>query len=671
MMVSISNINPLKLKNMKKQIITWGMMLAAAFTLTNCAKEIEDPNQQPEVTGYPFEIVASTVDTKTVNDGISTKWVAGDQINVFHALGESTDYKNDDAFTVSDVDGGVFTGNLVEELNVEEEYDWYVIYPYSEYIKTPGAKTDGYTYIGYSTGLNQSGYNSMASLKGSVCPLYGIAKYAGVRPEITMNHLSSVVAINVTNMNEEPLTITTASFTASEDIVGSYFIDITKTPVEYKAKTASATATVNVSNGTDLAQGESAILYAAIKPFTAATGSKLVLSVNGYEKELTMTKDVTFTAGKIKTLNFSYDKANDPAPEGTIKATISFANTDQRTNLSTETQVWKNENVTLTNNKGTGSIADYSGPVRFYKNTEIVIEAPGNIIEIEFNSASGDYFTNLKSLLPDASVSGTIVTQIYDASSNIVSYTLSTGQIRLNSITVTYSTEAYVPPVLESIAVSGDYKTEFTLGSPFSFGGVVTATYDNGATKDVTNDCVFSGYLMSQLGDQTVTVTYEDKTAEYGITVIEKTLVEGYSLVTDISDLTTGQYVIAAKVDDKYYAMSNTFSSKITGTEVEVIDNTIAKSDAENFVVTITKNGDEYYISSGTNYLKYSSSTNLGTQTSAYSWTIAGGTAGTFRINATTGMNRAIMYQTSGARFGGYSTTNTSGYADIELFKLQ
>ena len=66
-----SNINPLKMKMNMKKILSWGMMLAAAFTLTNCAKEIDTPVQEPESFGYPFEIIASTVDTKTVNDGMS------------------------------------------------------------------------------------------------------------------------------------------------------------------------------------------------------------------------------------------------------------------------------------------------------------------------------------------------------------------------------------------------------------------------------------------------------------------------------------------------------------------------------------------------------------------------------------------------------------------------
>ena len=564
---------------MKKQIISWGMMLAAAFTLTNCAQEIENPNEQPETVGYPFEIVASTVDTKTVNDGMSTKWDADDKINLFHAVCDGTNYKNNGAFTVKDVEEGIFNGNLFETLDPQEEYDWYALYPYNEKIITPAQQTAGYTYIGYSKGLNQTGYNSMASLKETVCPLYGVLKScpAGDKPVFEMQHLSSVVAINVTNANEEPLTVTTASLTAEEDIVGSYYFDLTTTPVTITKSGDSfvyKTATVNVTSGaTALAKGESAVLYLAIKPFIAATGEKLVLSVNGYEKELTMTKDVTFTAGKIKILNFSYDKEPDPVvpePEGTVNATISFASDAQRISHDADGQVWENDGITFTNAKhnSTNPVVDNVNPVRLYKNSKITIEAPGNIVKVEFNSATGDYFGYLKSLLPNASVNGQVVTEVYDGSSNTVEYELSTGQLRLNSLTVTYSTEGYVPPVLESIAVSGDYKTEFIQGSTFSFGGVVTATYDNGSTKNVTADCVFSGYDLEQLGDQTVTVSYEGETAEYDITVIEKPTA-GSSVTVEMSSF--------SKTEDALDDVISYTTAKGGGTSNPAINNSIIR----------------------------------------------------------------------------------------------
>ena len=106
-----------------KKILSWGLMLAAAFTLTNCAKEITNPDQQPETSGYPFEISASVVDTKTANDGIKTKWVAGDQINLFHAVCDMTEYKNDGAFTISNADASKFGGSICEALDPTEEYE--------------------------------------------------------------------------------------------------------------------------------------------------------------------------------------------------------------------------------------------------------------------------------------------------------------------------------------------------------------------------------------------------------------------------------------------------------------------------------------------------------------------------------------------------------------------
>ena len=428
--------------NMKK-IISWGMMLAAAFTLTNCAKEMDAPVQEPESNGYPFEIVASTVDTKTVNDGMSTKWAEGDKLNVFHALGDDTNYVNDGAFTVSDVEAGVFTGTIAEELDVEEEYDWFALYPYSEQVTTPAATSAGYTYIGHSKGLNQTGYDSMASLKGSVCPLYGVLKYGGVKPELEMQHLSSVIAINVTNDTDEPLTITTASFTAPEAIVGSFYINFTdKDNVVYTASEGYSlnTAVVNVTEGTALERGESAVLYLAIKPFTAAAGEKLTLAVNRYSKEITLAKEAVFTAGKIKTVNFSYDKVVEPAPEGVINATLTFDDKAKRTEYTTQIQVWEENGITLTNNKSTSTsnVGDYYKPARFYKSSEVIVKAPANIVAIEFDCTGIDasYVTPWASI-DGATVSNSIVTFTLDGTSD--EYTFKTpAQLRANSVTVKY-----------------------------------------------------------------------------------------------------------------------------------------------------------------------------------------------------------------------------------------
>ena len=518
-----------------KKIISWGMMLAAAFTLTNCAKEIENPNQQPEVTGYPFEIIASTVDTKTVNDGMSTKWAAEDQINVFHALGESSEYVNDGAFTVEDVEEGRFTGTLKEQLSVEEEYDWYVLYPYNDKVTTPGAKTAGYTYIGYSTGLNQTGYNSMASLKGSVCPLYGTAKYAGVRPEITMNHLSSIIAINVTNQNEEPLTITTASFTAPEDIVGSYFIDITGESVVYTPSDANYvknTAVVNVTSGaTALAQGESAILYAAIKPFTAAASQKLTLSVNGYSKDITIPNDknVTFTAGKIKTLNFAYDKVEEPEDEvvetytwDLTKASYSAASTSEVTWTSdyADMVLAKGESTTNANNYLGGTNAH----TRVYKDQVLTLTAADAVIikKVEFNVVSNymDEFEGATWSNATKSVSGLVMTVTPNDELQPMSVTIGSAT-RFTSVKVYYELDPdYVAPTLVSIKVENP-KTEYYVGEEFETPKVV-AVFDNEKEYEVNEGVTFSGFDSSDVAEeQEITVTYSGLTTSYTISIVD------------------------------------------------------------------------------------------------------------------------------------------------------
>lgn len=88
---------------MKRQILTLGAICAAAFTLTNCNKEIAEP-KAPVTEGIPFEIVASTADTKTENNGIYTKWITGDALNVFHAEANSTTYGTNDKFTYAGAD---------------------------------------------------------------------------------------------------------------------------------------------------------------------------------------------------------------------------------------------------------------------------------------------------------------------------------------------------------------------------------------------------------------------------------------------------------------------------------------------------------------------------------------------------------------------------------------
>lgn len=308
---------------MKRQILTLGAICAAAFTLTNCNKEIAEPNA-PETEGIPFEIVAATADTKTANDGLNTVWTTGDALNVFHAEAGSIDYGTNDHFTYTGADNK-FKGTLKTALGGGKSYDWYALYPYNDRISTPTGTDETYTLIGKKngpdTGDTQDGNDSKAHLSGRSCPMYAVAKNVAASdvPTFTMKHLTSVVAVTVTNTNDDPLTVNSVSFSAPEGtlIFGSFFINFTENgdavyTKHTKASWTSNTSNLTVKNGTPIAKNGKATFYLAIKPFTANTGDVLKISVNGYEKTHKLTKNVEFKAGKIEAVNFKYNAAPTP-----------------------------------------------------------------------------------------------------------------------------------------------------------------------------------------------------------------------------------------------------------------------------------------------------------------------------------------------------------------------
>lgn len=294
---------------MRKSFVYAAGLMCLALSITDCQKELVDqttPASEPN-----FELFAHPVTTKTANNGLDTRWVAEDAINVFHAEAGSTLYFSDNQFTVKDIETGRFDGTVSKSLSADKSYDWYAFYPYTSQITTPDNTASGYCYIGSRSDASQTqtGDNNMYHICGSNYPLYGIAKNVNASdvPSIQMQHLTSVIKIVVTNSTEEELSLNSVSFTAEENISGQFYIAFnSETPKYTSAGHPSKTANLTVSD-VKVAPKAKATVYMAIKPFTAKTGSTLKLAVNGYEKTLTLKNDITFTAGHIKPLNFNYD----------------------------------------------------------------------------------------------------------------------------------------------------------------------------------------------------------------------------------------------------------------------------------------------------------------------------------------------------------------------------
>ena len=499
--------------------------MVAIAALSSCNKDLTDPNEGIKG-GIPFEITAESVDTKTSIDGLTTNWEAEDAINLFHAEAGTTAYTSDGQFTITaeNLDSKKFTGTLASPLEAGN-YDWYAIYPYKEQISSPGEQTDGFVYIGHSVAANQNGNNSKAHLCKTLCPLYGVSKSVeAIKPvSLEMKHLASVVEINVTNSNDEPLTVSNISISTDEDIVGSYYINFAGKDVVYNSSGANYVKTVanlTVQNGTALAKGETASFYIPIKPHVAENGSSINISVNGYKKSINLTKDVTFTAGKIKKINFKYDNT---AVVNT--ATFDFSNPESfgltKPSASGSTDITSDivkGDVTLsTTNGGTNTrIYNSSGTceLRVYKGGgSLSFSVPdGSVItRIVVNGSTSGY---------SASV-GTLSGGTWTGSNQSVKFT-ATGTLKISSITVTYSlgkaATSIISDDISAVSARGKSAGEssYTIENPID-GTTISATCDGNVVTAVEAEGGTILYTVSanttkSAREGSITLTYGDVT---------------------------------------------------------------------------------------------------------------------------------------------------------------
>ena len=127
-----------------------------------------------------------------------------------------------------------------------------------------------------------------------------------------------------------------------------------------------------------------------------------------------------------------------------VENELSFSTTDNRTNFDTSNQTWEANGVKLINDKSasTSNVADYSNPARFYKSSKLTIEC-ASMTKIEFVCNSSSYASALQNSIAananyNVTVSGSTVTVTFvEAVDSFVIDSLSGGQVRMNSLTVT------------------------------------------------------------------------------------------------------------------------------------------------------------------------------------------------------------------------------------------
>ncbi len=559
-----------------KNYFVLGMMMVATLSLSNCAKEVDFQDRgKTDASGVPYELVVSSPTTKTTIDGFNVSWNGDtDAVNVYHAEAGSTTYVNDGSFSISsaDVASGRFTGTLASAPKSGKTYDWYVFYPYIEKKTSPALNNAGYATIGCSASgsQTQNGNNSTTHLSGEAFPLYGVTTGVAydATPDVTMHHLASYIEFNVTNNTTKPLTVSEIEFDAPQNVVGTFYINFSN-PSDIKYSPSgnnfvSNSATLSVKNGSAIPVGESAKFYIGIKPMDieASVGApkKITVTVNGYEKSINLTQNASFTAGKIKTINFNYDSLVDIFTWNLTTNSYSAVSADQVT--------WSEDNVAtmvVDKDKATTNANNYlpkdKTSTRFYENSILTFTPASGmeITKIQAEATTVGYANALRNSTwtnATASVNDKIVTIIPQDGSTSFNGVIS-ATTGLNWVKVFY--RVYVPRTLTGIVVTtAPSKTDYTVGETLDMAGaVITAEYDNATTENVTASVTTDGdEVLAHAGNaKPVTVSYQGKTATFNVNVAKASAGLSYD---------TASYTVAPKASFNKPVLSNPHNLTVT-----------------------------------------------------------------------------------------------------------
>jgi beta-lactamase superfamily II metal-dependent hydrolase len=183
------------------------------------------------------------------------------------------------------------------------------------------------------------------------------------------------------------------------------------------------------------------------------------------------------------------------------------------------------------------------------------LDTTGLVITADYSDSSSADVTSSCTLSP---ANGSTLS-IVGSQTVSVSYTYS-GVTKTTSFSVTV-TSASVS--LQSIAVTTQpTKTSYTVGDTLDTTGiVVTASYDNGTTADVTSSCSFSPTTLSTAGTPDITVTYSGKTTTFSVTVAAaKTLLS----ITSSGNLTTTSYTAGQSFSPAGLTITANYSGNLT-----------------------------------------------------------------------------------------------------------
>lgn len=552
---------------MKYFIKSFMLIAAAALAFSSCNKEVE-PQQNVSSTG-----THAVNFTAIIGDQSKTTMTEGEDAATFEWSKNDEDrfivYENNRP-SIADETTGVIEGDIMKLTATFED----------------GA-TAPFTYTATLNGevsASQTLYDGKYDESSDVLVAEPIT--AQTTSEVFTFKFKRVVALNKMTLKGfvDDKIVSKVVVKSDKDIVGYYDLANNKwaTPVD-----GSPSTDIIIDGGKDegvLVDGGIAVVYFNCVP---VNDSQFTINVTTDKGEYTKTfsKKIALLEGKLNRFNVALEKKQKA--EGYVKVTE-------------EPSDWSGEYLLVYESSATEGRC-WTGVDAASCFAEATIEngvistKPDDAVTVTIASMDGGYSIKVNEGVNEGKYiygkSGSNSIQFgSDAVANEITITDGLATILSNSTSFRYNSQSgndrfryyktattgtnYICPALyklagepapaktlTSIAVSGT-PAELWKGDEFNHNGItVTATWIDGSETDVTSSCGFTGYDMSTAGQQTVTVTYKDKTCTYNIEVktianteaTAYTVTDAKALIDDGKDLNSEVYV-KGKVSrvDKY-----------------------------------------------------------------------------------------------------------------------
>ncbi len=441
---------------------------SAAMMLAGCeANEIKEA-PVTESTGSTFELIADIAQTKTTMDAnYKVSWKEGDKI--YMVTSDETwgkPYAEDNsAATVAEFiynDGKFTTQATIADS--DDPYTFYAMYCNQDNKSWHrGAGSSDKLFSTQSQDCSDptahiGDYDALVGSFEATVPMEGMA-------EVTMQHIYTLMQVNVKNATGNEIAVTKFEMTAKEgtDLTGIFNIDFSKSAISSVKTGYGESITVNIENGT-VAAGESLPVYFVMAPLADYSGDITfkVTDSNGntYTKTATL-NNISFEAGKYNTTPYTISEADEVEDEiyGVVEVDGAFEDGGKYVFAFKDGQ---DGTYTFINNKGTSNTADagslsvVSGAIT-NPDAQYVFTAEADAEGYKLKNSNGNYiyYSGSSTTLNTNNTSTTTWTPAFIAAS--YSYKITTGNryIGFNgtSKAMAYATSNFKDQIADGLAL--------------------------------------------------------------------------------------------------------------------------------------------------------------------------------------------------------------------------